>query len=162
LISLEPNWADLKERSWHQGKDQLGRPFLTVGGEPGPAVSFSEAGGWTWAALAAAAQVGCDAAQAGEFPGGYPFHRVFHPEELAHASRLCGGDPGEAAALLWSLKEAAVKALGVAFHFMAPLELRVGQSIAWHGGVLFQVKAGRHLPAWARRLGPGWLAIAFA
>jgi len=47
-----------------------------------------------------------------------PFSRVFHAQELQHALRLAGGDLEKASALLWSIKEAVVKALGCGFHLV--------------------------------------------
>ena len=55
-----------------------------------------------------------------EFEAGYPMARAFRPAELDWARPLSGGNTSGAAALLWSLKEAAVKALGVGFHFHRP------------------------------------------
>jgi len=92
----------------------LGRPRLLLGEQRGPAIAFSECGGNVWAALSGdGSDIGIDAAGADEFQGEYPFHRVFHPQELDHALRLTGGDREEASALLWSVKEAVVKALDV-------------------------------------------------
>jgi phosphopantetheinyl transferase (holo-ACP synthase) len=49
---------------------------------------------------------------------------------------LAGGDSEKAAALLWSVKEAAVKALGCAFHLVDPRQIHVYPSAAendgWH------------------------------
>ena len=55
----------------------LGQPRLFLGGQPGPAVSFSQAAGCLWAALTPAGQVGVDAALPSEFEAGYPLARVF-------------------------------------------------------------------------------------
>jgi 4'-phosphopantetheinyl transferase superfamily len=104
----------------------LGRPHLLLGGHRGPAVSFSEGGGKVWAALCGdESDIGIDVAGFDEFPTGYPFHRVFHPQELQHALRLADGDRENAAALLWSVKEAVVKALGCAFHLVDPRQISV-------------------------------------
>jgi hypothetical protein len=104
----------------------LGRPHLLLGEYRGPAISFSESGGRVWAALSGdASDIGIDVAGADEFPGEYPFSRVFHPEELEHALSLAGGDQGRASALLWSVKEAVVKALGCAFHLVDPRQITV-------------------------------------
>ena len=64
------------------------------------------------------------------------------------------------AALLWALKEAAVKALGVGFHLLDPLAVEVFNPSPWQGGIRVSVKAGRILPAWARPQDGGWLALA--
>ena len=114
----------------------LGRPHLLLGEYRGPAISFSEGGGKVWAALSGdASDIGIDVAGADEFPGEYPFSRVFHPEELEHALSLADGDQGRASALLWSVKEAVVKALGCAFHLVDPRQITVYPSANGAAGV---------------------------
>jgi len=104
----------------------LGRPHLLLGEYRGPAISFSEGGGEVWAALCGdESDIGIDVAGTDEFQREYPFHRVFHPQELQHALRLAGGDLEKASALLWSIKEAVVKALGCAFHLVDPRQITV-------------------------------------
>ena len=138
----------------------LGQPRLRLNRQPGPAVSFSQAGGRLWAAMTCTGQVGVDAAMPSEFEASYPWARAFRPAELDWARPLAGGATAGAAALLWSLKEAAVKALGVGFHFLDPLAVEVESPRPWQGGWRVWVKAGRILPAWARPEAGGWLAIA--
>jgi len=138
----------------------LGQPRLFLGGQPGPAVSFSQAAGRIYAALTPAGQVGVDAAMPAEFEADYPMARVFRPAELAWARPLVGGPSAGAAALLWALKEAAVKALGVGFHFLEPLAVEAFSPRPWQGGWRVLVHAGRILPAWARPEAGGWLALA--
>jgi len=138
----------------------LGQPLMKLGGQPGPAVSFSRTPGCLWAALTLSGQVGVDAALTAEFEECYPFPRAFRPGEWDWARTWCRGDSSRAAALLWALKEAAVKALGVGFHFLDPLEVEAFSPRPWQGGWRVSVKAGRLLPAWARPVGGGWLAIA--
>lgn len=138
----------------------LGQPLLRFNGQPGPAVSFSQAAGRLWAALTSAGLVGVDVALPWEFEAGYPLARVFRSAELDWARPLSGGDTARAAALLWALKEAAVKALGVGFHLLAPLAVEVFNPSPWQGGIRVSVKAGRILPAWVRPQGGGWLALA--
>ena len=138
----------------------LGQPRLFLDGQPGPAVSFSQAAGRLWAALTPAGQVGVDAAMSAEFEPGYPMARAFRPAELDWARPLCGGGTAGAAALLWALKEAAVKALGVGFHFLDPLAVEAGSPRPWLGSVRVLVKAGQILPVWARPEAGGWLAMA--
>jgi hypothetical protein len=138
----------------------LGQPRLRLKGQPGPAISFSQAAGRLWAALTPAGQVGVDAAMPAEFEAGYPMSRAFRGAELDWARPLNGDDNAGAAALLWALKEAAVKALGVGFHFLDPLAVEVFSPRPWQGGWRILVKAGRILPAWARPAGGGWLALA--
>ena len=104
----------------------LGRPQLLLGDHMGPAISFCESSQNLWAALwADAYDIGMDVAQNHEVQGKYPFYRVFHPQELSHALKPAGKDLKTAAALLWSVKEAAAKALGCAFHLVDPLQVIV-------------------------------------
>jgi phosphopantetheinyl transferase len=138
----------------------LGQPRLFLGGQPGPAVSFSQAAGRVWAAMTCTGQVGVDAAMPAEFEAGYPMARAFRPAELDWARPLSGGNTSDAAALLWALKEAAVKALGVGFHFLDPLAVEVLSPRPWQGGWRVLVQAGRILPAWAWPEAGGWLALA--
>ena len=155
----------------------LGRPRLLLGEYPGPAISFSEGGGQVWAALCEdASDIGIDVAGREEFQGDYPFRRVFQPPELQHAQRLTGGDLAKAAALLWSIKEAVVKALGCAFHLVDPRQISIYPATGGAGRgdgrytfavvlsgrarVRFPLAASRSL--WVRSLPQGklWLSIA--
>jgi hypothetical protein len=118
----------------------LGRPHLLLGEVRGPVVSFSEGGGQIWAALCGdGSDIGIDVAAADEFQGEYPLHRVFHDQELHHAGRLTGGDAAKAAALLWSIKEAVVKALGCGFHLVAPRQVHVSPPRGGNWGYMFPV-----------------------
>ena len=140
----------------------LGRPLLKLGGKPGPGLSFSEAGGTLWGAMAGAGQAGVDAALEKDFQGPYPYSRAFRREEWDWAWRLCHGRAPAAAALLWAAKEAAVKALGSGFHTVDPLDLEVVPlAPAWEGQLLL-VRAAGPVSAWARALPEGWLALAVA
>ena len=159
----------------------LGRPHLLLGEYRGPAISFSEGGGKVWAALCGdESDIGIDVAGTDEFQREYPFHRVFHAEERQHALRLAGGDLEKASALLWSIKEAVVKALGCAFHLVDPRQIYVypsvegatGRAVGENGGytfpvglsgkalVRFPIGAGRSL--WVRSLPQvkTWFSIA--
>ena len=155
----------------------LGRPHLLLGEYRGPAISFSEGGGKVWAALCGDEfDIGIDVAGTDEFQREYPFHRVFHPQELQHALRLAGGDLEKASALLWSIKEALVKALGCAFHLVDPRQITVypsvGGRIGENGGYTFPVGLSGKAPVrfslnpgrsiWVRSLPRAqlWLSIA--
>lgn len=151
----------------------LGRPRLLLGEYRGPALSFSEGGGKVWAAICGdEADIGIDVAGADEFQSHYPFHRVFHPQELQHALRAADGDLGNASALLWSIKEAVVKAMGCAFHLVDPREITVYPSVGEAAEHLFPVGlsrqamarfppvAGRSLWVCALPQGTMWLSIA--
>jgi hypothetical protein len=111
-------------------RGHLGRPQLLLGDHMGPAISFCESGRNLWAALCGDEHdIGIDVAESHEFQGKYPFYRVFHPQELEHALKPAGEDLKKAAALLWSVKEAAAKALGCGFHLVDPLHVIVYPSI---------------------------------
>lgn len=121
--------------------DTLGRPHLLSGEHRGPSISFSTAGDEVWAALCGdESDIGIDVAGSAEFQEGYPVHRVFHVHELHQALELAGGDLAKAAALLWSIKEAVAKALGCAFHLVAPRDIHVYPSVAEDGGPAFSVR----------------------
>ncbi|MGO9567837.1 MAG: 4'-phosphopantetheinyl transferase superfamily protein [Desulfomonilaceae bacterium] len=101
--------------------DSLGKPHLLIDGSEGPPVSFAYEGHTMWVAVGQqCSSVGIDAAQSASFMGNYPFHRVFHEGELE-----LGDGKEEAAARIWSAKEAVAKALGCGFHLVDPLHLRV-------------------------------------
>jgi len=155
----------------------LGRPHILLGESRGPAISFSEDGGNVWAALCGdESDIGIDVAGSDEFHREYPFHRVFLPQELQHALRLTDEDLGKASALLWSIKEAVVKALGCAFHLVDPRLITVypsaGASAGENGGYTFPVGlSGQTVlrfpiaaggPLWVRSLPQRkmWLSIA--
>ena len=154
----------------------LGRPLLLLGEDPGPAISFSQCAGKVWAALCGDGfDIGIDVAGAEEFHGAYPFDRVFHAQELGHALRVAGGDLEDAAALLWSIKEAVVKALGCAFHRVAPLQIMAyptdaaiaekdayafAVELSGKAAMRFPMAAGRRVWVRSRSQGEMWLSIA--
>ena len=139
-------------------RDPLGKPHLMLGAHRGPAISFSEGGGKVWAALCGdESDVGIDVAEAAEFREEYPFHRVFNAQEFQHVLNLAGGDLEKASALLWSVKEAVVKALGCAFHFVDPLQIHVYPSIQ-DDGYTFPVRlSGKALARFPTGAGPLWV-----
>lgn len=138
----------------------LGEPLVICDGLPVLSVSFSQVGRRIWGALTGAGRVGIDVALASEFPPDYPLLRVFSKEELDLTRILVGDNLSGTAALLWSIKEAAVKALGVGFNFLAPREIDIRPGKSQQGGYLFEVDAGHVIKIWARPEGKGWLALA--
>jgi phosphopantetheinyl transferase (holo-ACP synthase) len=151
----------------------LGKPYLLLGEYQGPAISFSEGGGKVWAALCGdGPEIGIDMAGTYEFKGEYPYHRVFHEQELRHALSLTLGDAEQASALLWSVKEAVVKAIGCAFHMVEPRQVHVYPSVNREGMYTFPVRlsgdAIEQLPTGADRCiwvdslpqMEGWFSIA--
>ena len=148
----------------------LGKPALLVGAYQGLAISFSEGGGKIWAALADdGSALGIDVAGPDEFQSTYPVHRVFHPEELRHALRSTKGNWEMASALLWSVKEAVVKALGCAFHLVEPRQMTVSPAgdeetfiVRLSGKALNRFPLAAQEPLWVRSLAQEetWLSIA--
>jgi hypothetical protein len=179
LAALEsPLWKHCQSSCGVQVlRGMLGRPHLLLGEYQGPAISFSNGGGRRWAALCEdESYVGIDAAGTDEFSGDYPFQRVFNPQEFEHALNLEGGDPERASALLWSVKEAVVKALGSAFHLADPLQITVYPSaegaakgnegytfpVGLSGKALMRFPMNARGSIWVRSLPQGnmWLSIA--
>jgi phosphopantetheinyl transferase len=189
LVSiLWDHFAALKNRPWkhHQSSNRadlpiqvenglLGKPQLLLGKERGPAVSFSTCGGKVWAALCGdESDLGIDAAGSDEFHSAYPYQRVFQPQEFQDALRLTSGNLEEASALLWSIKEAVVKALGCGFHFVDPRQITVHPPVAGGSGYTFPVGLSEKVlerftlvagqPLWVRSLlqNKVWFSIALA
>ena len=179
LVAMDsPRWASCFSANtaafpFQVVRDPLGKPHLLLGAQRGPAISFSEGGRRVWAALCGDdSDMGIDVAEAVEFRGDYPFHRVFNAQEFQLVLNLADGDLEKASALLWSVKEAVVKALGCAFHLVDPLQIHVDPSIGWDDGFAFPVRLsgkalarfpiGAGLSLWVRSfpLVKMWLSIA--
>lgn len=141
-------------------KNALGQPCLLLGGRPGPSLSFSHEEGQTWAAICGTGSIGIDVAYPQAFTGVYPLARAFRPEELDIVKILGYHDIPRGAALLWSAKEAAVKATGTGFNRYDPLDVRVGVPRLKAQGICFEVTAGHPISTWARSEGQGWISIA--
>ena len=119
--------------------DPLGKPRIWLGAAPGPALSFSWSAGRLWAAMGRSESgLGLDAAAPEEFAGSYPHQRVFMEAEWQTAITLAAGDRAEAAALLWSVKEAVVKAKGCGFHFLSPRQVKVQFAAPGEHGYLWR------------------------
>ena len=88
------------------------------------AISFSYSGQELWAAVADVAALGIDVAMAADFLAPYPYNRAFMEHELQLASSF-GSNKEDAAALLWSCKEAAMKKRGTGFHFNDPRDVQI-------------------------------------
>lgn len=162
LGRLNPGWND-----WSRGKEVLlkspfGAPRLFLGGKQGPSLSFSHNDGQLWGAMCSTGSVGIDVAHPEEFVGTYPFARAFRPKDLKWAKALCNNGTARGAALLWSVKEAAVKATGTGFHLLDPLDVAVEPPRLEQHAFLFDVWADRPLSVWARTEGDGWLSVAWS
>lgn len=163
LGRLDPRWRSATaENAFTLHKTPLGRPYLLLGDRQGPSLSFSHEEGRLWAAMDSHGCVGIDVAYTEEFSGAYPFKRAFTPEELNCARAFGHKNTARAAALIWSVKEAAVKATGTGFNCYDPLEVRVESPRMRGQGILFDVWAGGPISAWARPEVNGWLAVASA
>ena len=154
--------------------DPLGKPQIWLGAAPGPALSFSWSAGRLWAAIGRSGSgLGLDAAAPEEFAEPYPHQRVFLEAEWQTAITLAAGDPAEGAALLWSVKEAVVKANGCGFHFFSPREVKVQFTAPGENGYLWSgclenpdqdgnLPGGwEPCPAVSVRLQEVWLAVAW-
>jgi len=142
--------------------DPRGRPSLSVDGREGPSISFTHTDQTTWAALGNARRLGIDAALKADFLGPYPWGRAFRSSEMDRAVGLIGGDKPLAAALLWSLKEAAVKAFGQGFHGVDPQDVVAVELRPWEGGFAGDVRVSETSgpqTVWARREPWGWLSL---
>ncbi len=108
------------------GHNGLGRPlaFASSGQPLQVGLSFSRYAGWLWTAASLTPELGIDVTGPEDFADPYPERRVYAPGEL-DAGQQYSSSIFEARALLWSLKEAAAKALGTGFHRVEPLELEV-------------------------------------
>jgi hypothetical protein len=155
-------------------RDPLGKPQICLGATPGPAISFSWSAGRLWAALGRPeCGLGVDAAAPREFAGSYPHQRVFRESEWQTAVTLTAGNREEAAALLWSVKEAVVKAWGCGFHFLSPRQVEVQvagpgeHGYLWHGCLGNPDRDGplpegrEPCPAVSVRLKEVWLSVAW-
>jgi hypothetical protein len=161
LARLDPRWSlSSDENALTLHKSTLGGPCLLLGDKQGPSLSFSHGEGRLWAAMSSKGRVGIDVAYPEEFAGSYPFARAFRPEELDSARALCHNDTARGAALIWSAKEASVKATGAGFNRFDPLQVRVGAPLFKEQGFLFEVLADRPIFAWARTEDTGWLCVA--
>jgi len=111
--------------------DKFGKPRLMIRGQDGPPVSFSYSVDRLWATLCPYFYpCGIDAARPSEFDCNYPFSSVFGRREFQLGLELTQSDPSETAALLWSCKEATVKAVGCGFHLFKPFDVRIVPRLA--------------------------------
>jgi phosphopantetheinyl transferase len=141
-------------------RSTLGQPCLLLGDRKGPSISFSQGNGRIWGAMANMGCVGIDIAYSDEFADNYPLARAFRQSELDCVKPIFHNDIARGAALLWSAKEAAVKATGAGFNRFDPLEVKVNPLPPTTGGMCFKVLADRPIAVWSRAEQEGWLSIA--
>jgi phosphopantetheinyl transferase len=162
LGRLDPVWNGWSCERPILGKTALGKPFFILNGNEGPSLSFSHGEERLWSAVSTKGGVGIDVAYPDEFADGYPLARAFQPDELGWASALCRSNTASGAALLWSAKEASVKAVGTGFHRFDPLQVRVGMPLLDEHGVLFRVWLQQSISIWSVALDGGWLSVGLA
>lgn len=151
--------GDKKEMRFHLTHDSWGCPKLLINRRPCPKISFSRGLKCIWAALGHGAGLGVDEASAIEFEIGYPYHRAFSPYELTWASDACGS-LSLGSALLWSVKEAAVKSLGTGFHTIHPSEIICEAPLKSEAKRDFPVPTSLGITAYAMPLQSGFLSLA--
>jgi phosphopantetheinyl transferase (holo-ACP synthase) len=132
--------TDYAERKLRLKKSSLGKPLLRIGQLRGPSIGFSRSDGLMWAALCSGhEEIGLDVASSADFSGAYPFHRICTEQESVAAEAITAGNKPEAGALLWSVKESYVKALGCGFNVFDPLQVRVEALSQNSGAAVFRV-----------------------
>lgn len=158
LGELVPAWAGAAARL-SLASTYLGQPRLLVDGRPGPGVSFSHAGDRIWGAVAAHGRVGLELVPRSWRPSG-AFPDSPGLREAARLLARVGAEPAEAPALLWALGSAALKAIGVGCRYTSPEQLSLTSPTLCPGGFRCAVRVGGLVPAFARREGAFWLALA--
>ncbi|MBU1565893.1 MAG: 4'-phosphopantetheinyl transferase superfamily protein [Proteobacteria bacterium] len=104
--------------------DKYGCPRLTVEYKQPLSLSFSYTGQKLWAAVAEVDSLGIDVETSVNFLAPYPYNRAFMADDL-HLALSFYPKKEDAAALLWSCKEAAMKSRGTGFHFIDPRDVRI-------------------------------------
>lgn len=104
--------------------DELGCPRFLQEMQYPIAISFSQARQEIWAAVARVDALGLDVESPENFRRPYPYDRVFSGTEFQCVTEYCPAKK-DAAAMLWSCKEAAMKKRGTGFHFTDPRDVQV-------------------------------------
>ncbi len=162
-------------RNLNLTKFPLGKPLLKSGESRGPSISFSRGIDLIWAAVCSEAEIGLDVASSAEFAGDYPFHRICNEHEYSLAVSFAQGDKSEAAAMIWSLKESYVKAIGCGYYFFDPLQVRIENMFLQEEKASFRLSLGKkareNIQAYSSRrsdslkresCGPGTLMIEYS
>lgn len=108
--------------------DKMGKPHLHGQDSSVSCISFSYGGNRFWAALGGCfTHIGLDVADPLDFRGDYPFSRVFLDMDWTMIPSRLGlqCQTADAAAFVWCIKEAAVKAIGCGFHWFGPWEMAI-------------------------------------
>ncbi len=122
-VNKNDKLIDLQIDEFYFSTGIYGKPYLLLGNKKEIPVSFSRCNELLWGATSIDVKsIGIDSATSLEFNDNYPFSKVFHAKEIEAVSTFVD-DEYEAAALLWSLKEAFVKMLGCGFHLINPIDI---------------------------------------
>jgi phosphopantetheinyl transferase len=153
--------------------DRWGKPVVMTGKQQLLSLSFSSSDNKIWCLICTGNnKCGIDAARFSEFDPGYPHYRAFLKAELSGAADMTCGEISDAAALLWSGKEAIVKALGCAFRLVDPLGIRIyikklEGDTCWSSAELLKSRINRSgvvgepgIVVKSRRHGDDWVSIA--
>lgn len=156
LMRYDSSW---EETTWQLDQDALGQPRLRSSNLDGPSISYSHGAGRLYGAMTGMGHVGCDYSAKSDFKLNYPVGQAFLPEEWGRALDT-HEEPESAAALLWSVKEAVVKALGTGFHYYDPLEFEVELLDAHANGYYNIVRAQKTYVVWSTAMEEGWFSLA--
>lgn len=138
--------------------DRYGCPQLNS--QQSIAISFSSLGQKVWAAVTQADALGIDVEAPENFRAPYPYSRVFQADEFQLVSSFCANKE-DAAALLWSCKEAAMKNRGTGFHFLDPRDVRILSCVQeGHSTFAVIVTTPEKIPVVVMRERRLWLALA--
>jgi phosphopantetheinyl transferase len=124
------------------------------------ALSFSSFKQEIWAAVAQTEALGIDVESPENFHAPYPYGRAFQAGEFQLVSHFCVNRE-DAAALLWSCKEAAMKKRGTGFHFTDPRDVRICSCMpTGHWMYAVVVKTPEKVTVAVKREHQLWLALA--
>jgi phosphopantetheinyl transferase len=157
--------ATVEPQAWRQPPDRLittdryGCPRFLMANNPPLALSFSYAVDQLWAAVSRTDSVGIDVETPLSFTGPYPFTRVFLEDEFHIASPFCHSRQ-DAAALLWSCKEAAMKCKGTGFRFIDPRDVQILSCLQVGRDLQVTTATPQQIEVTVRKERHLWLALA--
>jgi phosphopantetheinyl transferase (holo-ACP synthase) len=171
--STETNLLDSFQDDFMLTSDRWGKPVVMTGNKRLVSASFSRSDDKIWCLICIGNnKCGIDVARCSEFNNCYPHHRAFLKAELSDAADMTCCEISDSAAMVWSGKEAVVKALGCAFRLVDPLGIRIyvkkfEGDICWSSAELLgsgintsSVSAEPGIVVKSRRHGNDWLSIA--
>lgn len=142
------------------GHDKYGCPHLQGEYSPPVSLSFSYNGQEIWGAVTKRFSLGIDVETPRSFLAPYPYARAFAADDFRHATGICTRQE-DAAALLWSCKEAAMKSRGTGFHCIDPRDVRILSCLPeGHCMCRVMVATPAEVHVVARKVRHLWLALA--